>query len=339
MKILWDSGNVGFGGCGINEWDRNVIGELRNLGHEVVLLVDNLLARRPKFKKWNPPNGGYSRVDTKITPENYLDVVSSFGPFDVQVGNHFTMYPILGKVVPICHDYDIPGRKDYSRGIKLSLQGICTLTDRVACTTPFIEKQVRDSISGVETCLLYGGSKLRPMPKEKIEKPYIAYWGNRYSKEKNFISLLKTLPHHNLDMVVCSFLPPSPAELETVAKLGVEKRVCFHTGVSDEELNTIVSNSALYVCPSTYEGFGLPAVEAMAAGVPVIVSPCASLPSVVEGVGYVAKSHRVKDLAAAIKEVLGNPEETELRRVEALKKVENWTWSNTASILINFCTF
>jgi hypothetical protein len=40
VRILWDSGNIGFGGCGINEWDRNVIDALRKQNYDVTLIVD-----------------------------------------------------------------------------------------------------------------------------------------------------------------------------------------------------------------------------------------------------------------------------------------------------------
>jgi glycosyltransferase involved in cell wall biosynthesis len=337
VKILWDSGNVGFGGCGINEWDRNVISELRRQGHDVTLLVDDLLARRPKFKKWEAPEGGYDRVKEKITASNYAEVVNRFGPFDVQIGNQFTMFPVLENIVPVCHDYDIPGRKEYSLGIKMSTHGLSRITQKFACTTPFIQQQIDTVLPNVQTVCLYGGSKFVPISVEKPEKEYIAYWGNRYSKEKNFLALLNTLPYHDLDMVVCSFSPPKPEELKLVENLGATGRVTFCVGLTDSELNKIVAGASLYVCPSTYEGFGLPVVEAMAVGIPVIVAPCAALPSVGGDAVLMAKSHKTKDLVAGIREVFENYNETR-RRVElGLVQVSNWTWANAASTLISFC--
>lgn len=337
MRILWDSGNVGFGGCGINEWDRNVISALREQGHEIVLLVDDLLARRPKFKKWEAPKGGYERVNMKLTPGNYREIVDSFGVFDCQVGNQFTLFPVLDNIVPICHDYDIPGRKEYATGIMYATRGLNKLTNKFACTTPFVETQIQQALSEVQTVCLFGGSKFVPKKVEKPKKPYIAYWGNRYSKEKNFLALLNTLPYHDLDMVVCSFSSPKPEELSLVEKLGVESRVSFKEGLDDVELNKVVAGASLYVCPSTYEGFGLPVVEAMAVGIPVIVAPCAALPSVGGDAVFVAKSHKTKDLVVGIREVLENYTETERRVQNGLARVSGWTWDLTAQKLVEFC--
>jgi hypothetical protein len=53
-----------------------------------------------------------------------------------------------------------------------------------------VEKQIKLALTNVQTVCLFGGSKFVPLDVPKPEKPYIAYWGNRYSKEKNFLALL-----------------------------------------------------------------------------------------------------------------------------------------------------
>lgn len=338
MKIFWDSGNVGFGGCGINEWDRQVIQELRSRGHQVTIIVDDLLARRPKFKSWRPPEGGFTRIDDKITPYNYRDVVDSLGQFDVQIGNHFTMFPVCEKVLPVVHDVFMKGRKEYSLSTSLTLRGLGTLTNTFACTTPFIAEQVHAALPGSKTECLYAGSKFSGMRKSVTtrgdQKPYIAYWGNRYSKEKNFQNLLKSLLLHPLDLRVSGFFTPSEKELQTVRDLGVQDRVHFHTAMSDENLIDMICNSEMYVCPSTYEGMGLPAMEAMSLGVPVVVSPCAALPGLVGDCGYIAKSYNYKALAESINTCLSEKEQTSLKVRKGLEKSSQWSWGTTVDKLI-----
>lgn len=336
MRILWDSGNIGFGGCGINEWDRNVIDALRKQNYDVTLIVDDLLSRRPKFKGWVPPKDGFTRHAGKITAENYQSIIREYGPFDVQVGNHFTMFPVLENIVPVCHDYEIPNRKDYSDGIRYSFSGLTTVAKGFACTTPFIEEQILGHHGNVRTRVIYGGSKFELTPWQPLENRYLAYWGNRYTKDKNFSSLLKTLPYHPLNLEVCGFQSPSKEELDLVDKLNLEHRVKFHVGLNDAELVKIISGASLFVCPSTYEGFGLPVIEAMTLGIPVIVAPCSALPSVVGDCGTIAKSHKTKDLAQAIIHVLEHPAETEFKRLRAVEKAKQWTWGTTAKSLTEF---
>lgn len=337
MRILWDSGNVGFGGCGINEWDRFMIQALRDKGHDVVLIVDNLLAKRPKFPKWKPPASGFTRYEGEILASNYTEIYQTLGPFDVQVGNHFTMFPVCDKIVPVVHDVSIPGRKEYSLSVQLTLRGLATLTDTFACTTPFIQEQVLGLVPQVKTECLFAGCKFAPYSGEKTkpEKSYIAYWGNRYEQAKNFKSLLRTLKLHDLELRVSGFLPPSDTELKQVRELGLEGRVKYYTALSDEELRCMVAGAEMYVCPSKYEGMGLPVMEAMALGVPVVTSPCASLPYIVGDGGYVAKSAGFKDLAAAINECLSNPVETQKRLEQAQERTKEWTWSLAADRLLS----
>lgn len=339
MRILWDSGNVGFGGCGINEWDRHVIEALRDKGHEVTLIVDDLLSKRPKFKNWNPPTSGFTRYDGKITLSNYREIYNKLGPFDVQIGNHFTMFPLCNKIVPVVHDVDIPGREEYSLSILLSLKGSGKLTNFFACTTGFIQEQVKDALPNSETSVIFSGSKFSNpcLPKSEEytpQRPYVCYWGNRYEKSKNFLALLKSLKYHDFDLKVSGFNPPTKKELETVEKLGLKERVEFFTGLSDEELVGFIRNSDMYVCPSKYEGMGLPVIEAMSLGVPVVVSPCAALPSVVGDCGFLAESATAKHLGEAIKECSKNSSLRDDRVRKGLAKAEKWTWGNTADSLL-----
>lgn len=336
MRILWDSGNVGFGGCGINEWDRHVIKNLRGKGHDVVLLVDKNLKRRPKFKTWKEPEGGYTFIDDRITPHNYRSIVDSLGKFDVQIGNHFTMFPVLDSVLPVVFDVNIKGRKDYSRGIVASLRGLMTLTDHFLCATSYTQDQLLSLNSEVKTSVTWGGAK--PLPGGKAlpptDKPYIAYWGNRYGAEKNFLSLVKTLKYHDLDLCVSGFLPPSTQELDLVEELKLKDRVHFFTNLDDEELGNMISGAKMYVCPSKYEGLGLPPIEAMGIGLPVVSSPCASLPSVVGDCGVITDSANAKDLTKGILKVLSDPQKTQERVYKGLEKVKLWTWDNTADIIL-----
>ena len=338
MRVLWDSGNVGFGGCGINEWDRFMIDTLRGKGHDVVLIVDNLLTKRPKFSQWKPPSTGFTQYEGEILTSNYKEIYDKLGPFDVQVGNHFTMFPICERIVPVVHDVKIPGRDEYSACIELSLRGLSTLTNTFACTTPFIQEQLLKMVPGAKADCLYGGCKFAGFPRDSKpegKKPYMAYWGNRYDQSKNFKALIASLRYHDLDLEVASFLPPLETELRYIEAQGVKGRVHYHLGLDDERLRKLVSGAEMYVCPSKYEGMGLPVMEAMSLGLPVVVSPCASLPSIVGEGGYVAKSSSPKDLATAIKECLLNPAETQRRVNVAQERAKQWTWDLAADKLLS----
>ena len=116
-------------------------------------------------------------------------------------------------------------------------------------------------------------------------RPYFVYVGN-VKPHKNlsrlcraFAQVVDVLPH---DLVIVGkkdgFLGGDPQVDRYASRLG--NRVHFTGEVPDERLRNLVGNATALVLPSKYEGFGLPALEAMAAGCPAIVSRAASLPEV-----------------------------------------------------------
>jgi glycosyltransferase involved in cell wall biosynthesis len=85
-----------------------------------------------------------------------------------------------------------------------------------------------------------------------------------------------------------------------------------------------------FVFPSLYEGFGLPPLEAMASGTPVIASSASSLPEVVGGAAMLVNPENVFDIARAITEVVTNPELRRQLIAKGRRQVENFSWTRTA---------
>lgn len=98
--------------------------------------------------------------------------------------------------------------------------------------------------------------------------------------------------------------------------------------VSDEELVGLYQHAKVFVYPSLYEGFGLPPLEAMAAGCPVVVSNSSSLPEVIGDAGLYVDALSVEDIGKTISQLLSKNIETEF--VERAKsRVKNFTWDRT----------
>jgi len=92
----------------------------------------------------------------------------------------------------------------------------------------------------------------------------------------------------------------------TVKGLGLERDVVFTGFVPDEDLPALYQGAELFVYPSLYEGFGLPPLEAMASGTPVVASNSSSIPEVVGDAGILVNPHDVESIAQAMIEVLTN---------------------------------
>src|SRR5690606_29206917 len=89
--------------------------------------------------------------------------------------------------------------------------------------------------------------------------------------------------------------------------LGVADQVRFINGINNEELIEHYATAEIAVVPSLYEGFGLPAGEAMACGVPLICSDGGALPEVVGDAAYLIKAGDVAELSQALRNLLCHP--------------------------------
>ena len=114
------------------------------------------------------------------------------------------------------------------------------------------------------------------------------------------------------------------------AKLELGDQVRFLGAVPAAELSALYSAAELFVMPSLYEGFGLPVVEAMACGAPVIVSNVSSLPEVAGDAGLCLAPDDVDAWAEAMRQVLNDPTlRAELRR-KSLGQARKFSWERAA---------
>ncbi|MEM2592743.1 MAG: glycosyltransferase family 1 protein [Thermofilaceae archaeon] len=113
-------------------------------------------------------------------------------------------------------------------------------------------------------------------------------------------------------------------------ELGLEERVHFTGYVPDEDLPALYSAADLFVFPSLYEGFGLPVLEAMACGVPVVCSNTSSLPEVAGDAALLVNPTDVQALAAAIERALTDEALRASLRARGMERARRFTWEETA---------
>lgn len=114
------------------------------------------------------------------------------------------------------------------------------------------------------------------------------------------------------------------------ARLGVDGRVHFPGYVPDEDLAHLYSAATAFVFPSYLEGFGLPAVEAMACGAPVIASNRGSLPEVLDGAGGLFEPHDVTTLVDCLRRVLQDEAYQGELRARSLRRARDFSWEQSA---------
>ena len=120
-----------------------------------------------------------------------------------------------------------------------------------------------------------------------------------------YARLLETYPQ--LELLLVSKPQPGGKTERLVKKLGLVDRIQFVSGITTEQMVQYYAEASIAVVPSVYEGFGLPAGEAMACGVPVVSTDGGALPEVVGDAGIIVPVKNVEAMAKAIDELLRDP--------------------------------
>jgi glycosyltransferase involved in cell wall biosynthesis len=113
--------------------------------------------------------------------------------------------------------------------------------------------------------------------------------------------------------------------------LGLEDRVIFPGYVEEADLPACYQLAKVFVFPSVYEGFGLPPLEAMACGIPVISSNSSSLPEVVGDGGLLVGPNDTQAWVTALTRVLTDTELQRDLRKRALAQAQKFSWANAAN--------
>jgi len=147
-------------------------------------------------------------------------------------------------------------------------------------------------------------------------------------------ALAKVRTERRAELVVVGSPRPRSGAAATIERLGLDGAVRFVSELSDEALVRLYAEADLVVVPSLYEGFSLPAIEAMACGAPVVATTGGALPEVVGATGETAllvPPGDVEALAAAIGRALDDDAlRQQLSREGRARVLERFTWQATA---------
>jgi glycosyltransferase involved in cell wall biosynthesis len=187
--------------------------------------------------------------------------------------------------------------------------------------------------------------EMKPLPhhlcqdalnKHQIRRPYLLYVGtieprkNLLTMINAFDELLRTTPHR-IQLVMCGGRGWLCDEVfQLVEKLKLQDSVRFTGYVEDADLPALYSAAEAFVYPSYYEGFGLPPLEAMACGAPVITSDVSSLPEVVGKAGLTHAPDDARALTGAMARLLGDETVREHFRREGFIQASQFSWDRAA---------
>jgi glycosyltransferase involved in cell wall biosynthesis len=173
--------------------------------------------------------------------------------------------------------------------------------------------------------------------KYHLHHPLILYVGS-FTVRKNLVRLIRAfhrlIAEKKLDaylLLVGRPLSPSPDLPSLVKELELEHRISFISDYIPQEVLCLLYNLAdLFVYPSLYEGFGLPPLEAMACGTPVVTSHISSLPEITGDAAILINPYDPGEIAEALFEGLTNPVLRKELVQKGLERVQQFSWKKTA---------
>jgi glycosyltransferase involved in cell wall biosynthesis len=187
----------------------------------------------------------------------------------------------------------------------------------------------------------------KPIDKEKcrefltkqygIRTPFILYIGG-FSPRKNVKALINAFSkvYKNLDadyslVIVGATKDQGEYLSQFSSNLDLASRIIFTGFAPEEHLPILYNGCEAFVYPSLYEGFGLPPLEAMNCGTPVITSNLTSIPEVVADAGILINPHNDSELEEALLRLLNDEDLRKKYSKKGLQRAKNFSWEITAA--------
>ena len=230
----------------------------------------------------------------------------------------------------------------YSNRLRMLRKRCVLAADAVLCISEATRNDVQNfygmPTDRLHVAYLAHSNIFRPMVEAEqrlprpIRRPFFLYVGSR-THHKNFQALIKAFSrwkHHGNVCLLVVGPPWSPGENRRLAELGIKDDVDLWTDVTDASLCALYNQASAFIYPSLYEGFGIPLLEAMACGCPVIASRIATTVEITGDCPTYFDLDQPDSLIGALDTVLS--ERRDSARVRAgLDLVKRFSWSRTAS--------
>lgn len=192
-------------------------------------------------------------------------------------------------------------------------------------------------------------SKITPIPLAYDQTHF--YPASQQPDQQYFLHMGRPDPHKNVGRLIDAFAqipetdyqlwlmgPPDPRYTpklqQQVTELGLRDRVYFLNYIPHSQLPDIIRGATALVFPSLWEGFGLPVLEAMGCGTPVITANCASLPEVAGEAAILVDPIKTQEIANAMTTLTNDSNLRQKLRELGLKRASQFSWENTGKATV-----
>ena len=167
--------------------------------------------------------------------------------------------------------------------------------------------------------------------KYEIKKPYLFYIG-RLEKKKNINNIIEAFKIFNKDNPDYSLVLAGSkgAGWENLQFKVQNSKLKILNWVPDKDVPHLMASAEIFLYPSLYEGFGIPILEAMASGTPVITSSCASMPEVAGDAALLINPNNPQEIAETIQRIINNPSLKQDLIQKGLIRCKQFSWEKCA---------
>jgi glycosyltransferase involved in cell wall biosynthesis len=271
--------------------------------------------------------------DFDLAHPTYYSLLSQREFHDYRCPAVVTVWDMIHERFPE-HD---PGGRDFTIASK---RRAVESAEAIICISESTKQDLLEFYGGVEskvsvTHLASGlnegmANGSQPIP----SRPYFLYVGAR-AAYKNFgllLSAFASAAEAERDVSLCVVGPPlNDAEVRRIRELGLTERTEHYAQPSDQHLARLYARSVALVYPSSYEGFGIPPLEAMSCGTAVIASNISSIPEVVGDAGLLVDPRQMDEWVEAMLFVLRNPTERAALISRGRARANLFSWQKTVS--------
>ena len=365
MKIGIDARMYGVSFTGIGRYTSELIENLAELDKENEFVV---FMRKEAFESFNPPNERFKKVLADFPHYScgeqfgFLKVINK-EKLDLMHFTHFNA-PIFYKrpFVVTIHDLTLsffPGKKMTSWFERLAyhvvIRNVTKKAKKIIAVSNHTKKDLVESLKvpADKISVIYNGvnpkfGDVDPTPRPDLmkklglQKPYFLYTGV-WRDHKNIVGMIKAFDAFNKDvgnqynLVVTGQHNPTYHEIpDTVKKLGIEDDVHLVGLVAEADLFGLYKYAIAYVFPSFYEGFGLPPLEAMQCGTPVIASNTSATPEVCgEGNALFFDPYNPDDMKNAMRMIATDPSLRQKLMDRGAERVKQFGWEKMTKGVLN----
>lgn len=360
MKIAIDARGVNwYKGTGIGTYTENVLRQLLNIDKENYYHVywsgDNydkfnneenskviMTSRKHKRffqQSYFPNNIRKEKIDLFHVPQNGIGLSEN-----VTCKTMITIHDLIPYIMP-----ETVGRGYLMEFLK-AVPPIIERCDGILTVSNWSKKDILKFFPVDENKIfvtpLAADSKYKVLDKEKckhiveknlnIKKPYILYIGG-FSPRKNVRSLIMAFAkickeiNQECQLVIVGSLKDDGNALKALTeRLRIDSKVVFTGFVEEDMLPYLYNGAEVFVYPSFYEGFGLPPLESMSCGTPVITSNVSSIPEVVQDAGILIDPYDTSNLINALGNLINNDNLKKELSSKGLLKAAEFSWDRTA---------